>query len=77
MFITLKHWEKSKCYEEALLEASRNDGWSRNKQRELSTAVWLCMLRHKITGHNHNLLTVNKFFQNVAKFKYIETSATN
>jgi hypothetical protein len=35
------------------------------------------MSQYQNTGRIHNLLAANKFFQNVAKFKYLETTVTN
>jgi len=33
--------------------------------------------RHQNAGHSHNLLIINKFFDNASKFKYLETTVTN
>jgi hypothetical protein len=33
------------------------------------------MSRHQNVGQNHNLLTANKFFENVPMFKYLEITA--
>jgi hypothetical protein len=32
---------------------------------------------HQNAGQKHNLLTDNKFFENVTKFKHLETKVTN
>jgi hypothetical protein len=33
--------------------------------------------RHQNAGQNHNINTANRFFENVAQFKYLKTTVTN
>jgi hypothetical protein len=39
-------------------------------------SIQLCPVIKNVE-HNHNLLTANESFQNVAEFKYLETKAMN
>jgi hypothetical protein len=41
------------------------------------TAITHLVSHHQTLGQNQNLLTSNKSFENVAKFKYLETTETN
>jgi hypothetical protein len=38
---------------------------------------YIVMCRHQSTGQNHNLLIVNKSYENVVKCKYSETKVKN
>jgi hypothetical protein len=52
------------------LEASREAGIEVNTERAKNMA----MSRHQIAEQSRNVLIVNKCFQSVAKFKYLETT---
>jgi hypothetical protein len=58
---------------EALLGASRKVGLKVN----IKKTMYMVMSRHQNMGQIHTLLTVNKSFENVAKFKYLEMRVTN
>jgi hypothetical protein len=58
---------------EALLGASREVGTEENTGK----IMYMVVSHHQHLGQTHDLLTANKSFENVAKFKYLETIVTN
>jgi hypothetical protein len=59
--------------EEALLKASREFGLEENTKK----TKYMVVSRHQNAEKNHSLLIGNRFFEIVAKFKYLRTSAAN
>jgi hypothetical protein len=68
-------WRKHKYRKntQVLLEASREVGLEVNREK----TKHIVMSLHKNSWKNPNLLIANKFFENVAKFKYSGTTETN
>jgi archaellum component FlaC len=58
---------------QTLLEASRVPGLEINAEK----TKYMIMSRHQNSGQNQNIRITNEFFENVAKFKYLETTITN
>jgi hypothetical protein len=58
---------------EALLEASRDVGLEINAEK----TKYMIMSRHRNSGQNQNIRIANGSFENVGKFKYLETTLTN
>jgi hypothetical protein len=38
---------------------------------------YMLLSHHQNAGQNHDMKTVNRYFENVAQFKYLGTKATN
>jgi hypothetical protein len=62
----------TKDFIETLLEATRDVGLEINAEN----TKYMIMFRHQNSGQNQNIRTVNESFENVAKFKYLETTPT-
>jgi len=58
---------------EALLEASREVGLEVNTEK----TKYMVVSGHQNAGHIHNILIVNKLFENVEKCKYVGTTVKN
>jgi hypothetical protein len=58
---------------EALLEAS----WEVGLEANTENTTQMVMCRHENAGQTHNSLIANKSFENMAKFKQLETTVTN
>jgi hypothetical protein len=58
---------------ETLLQTSRHIGLEINAEK----TKYMIMSRHPNSGQNQNVRIANESFENVAKFKYLETTLTN
>jgi hypothetical protein len=58
---------------ESLLMASRDIGLEINAEK----TKYVVLSRHPNTGQNQNIRIANESFENVAKFRYLETTLTN
>jgi hypothetical protein len=58
---------------ETLLEASRDVGLEINAEK----TKYMIMSRYPNSGQNQNIKIANESFENVATFKYFETTLTN
>jgi hypothetical protein len=55
------------------LDASKKVGTEINAEK----TKYMFMSHHQTTGQNHYIKVANKFSENIAKFKYLETTLTN
>jgi hypothetical protein len=58
---------------QALLDSSREAGLEGNPWK----TKYMVVSHYQNVGLNHNLLVANKYFENLAKFKYLRTTITN
>jgi hypothetical protein len=60
---------------EVLIDASKEVGLEVNADKTKYT--YMLMSSHQNVGQNYNIMIDNRSFENVAKFKYLATTATN
>jgi hypothetical protein len=58
---------------EALIDASKEVSLEVNTEK----TKYMLQSYHQNAGLNHNMKVVNRFFENVAKFKYLGRTVTN
>jgi hypothetical protein len=58
---------------EALTDASKEVGLQVNVEK----AKYMLISHHQNSGQNHNVKIANRSFEDMAQFKYLETTATN
>jgi hypothetical protein len=58
---------------EALLESSQKAGLERNPEE----TKYMLMLRYRMSGQKHSTEIANRCFEDVANFKYLETTLTD
>jgi hypothetical protein len=58
---------------ETLIDASREVGLEEN----VDSTKCMYLSRHQNVVQKHDIKTANRFFENVAQFKYLETKVTN
>jgi hypothetical protein len=72
----LKYWVKTNSIEkktESQLQASQEVGLERTTEKTNDVVKF----HHQNAGQDHHLLTVNKFYENVAQFKYLRMTITH
>jgi len=57
---------------EALFEGSREIGLEVNTEK----TKYMCVFHHRNAGQNQILLTANKYFENITRFKHLGTIVT-
>jgi hypothetical protein len=57
---------------ETLIDANMEVGLEVNEEKE-----YMLLSPHQYAGQNHDIKMTNKSFENVAQFKYFETTVTN
>jgi hypothetical protein len=62
---------------ETLLEGSKDIGIEINAEKKKKKKKCIITSRHPNSGQNQNIRIANESFENVAKFKYLETTLTN
>jgi hypothetical protein len=58
---------------ETLIDASKGGGLEVNAEK----TKHMLLSDHQNVGENHNIMTANRSFKNVEKFKYLGTTITN
>jgi hypothetical protein len=72
----LIYWEKHKYHEEK--QRVQTDASKEVALEVCTERIKLMFMSHyQNSGQNHNIKTANRYFENVAKVKHLETALTN